>query len=627
MLPPRAPEPPDDPSLGGGGSPIAADSVEGMTRRHRRSTTAVVTSLIIAFGALLASAVPAAAEVDDFTFDSFDARMQLDRAADGHAELEVVETIVARFPDADQNRGIVRAIPDDYDDVPLHTEVLSVTDGSGRPIPHDITRSGDVVEVATGDDAFVRGVQTYVITYTQRDSIRSFGDTDRDEFYRDINGTGWGQPFGEVSATIDVDAGIVDALTGDDGCYQGGYGASERCEILRDGATFQASATDLQPGENVTVAIAFERGTFVPGVPQRGLLEQFALDQAPALRGATVGSAVVGVAAMIAAIVVRRRGRDAAGGGVVVPQYSPPDGVTVMQAAHLVGRGGAASAAAIVDLAVAGHLRLIERGDTYALEYVSPAQARGRRRVLDALFGVDPAVGTLVRLNGESAELGRRLDALSAAEAVRLREEHLTERRSHAGHAIAFAVSLVALLVAFALLILTAVHDVASPVSVVSTVIAFFAMLVVVFTWRVRDRLTETGVAARGHLRGLRDYLTLAEADRIRMLQSPSGAERTPSDVVHLSERLLPYAIIWGVEKQWATELEVRAAGAGESIGWYSGPNGYSSVYFLAALAQTRASSTAVQAWSTTTGGSYSGGSMGGGFSGGGAGGGGGGGR
>jgi uncharacterized membrane protein YgcG len=236
-------------------------------------------------------------------------------------------------------------------------------------------------------------------------------------------------------------------------------------------------------------------------------------------------------------------------------------------------------------------------------------------------------VGTTVRLNGESAEMGRRLDALSAAEAGRLREERVTERRSHAGHAIAFAVSLVALLVAFALLIFAGVHDVASPVSVVSTVVALLAVLVVVSTWRVRDRLTETGVAARDHLRGVRDYLALAEADRIRMLQSPTGAERTPADVVHLSERLLPYAIIWGVEKQWATELEVRAARSGEPIGWYSGPNGFASVYLLAALGQARSSSTAVQTWSTSTTGSFTGGSLGGGFSGGGAGGGGGGGR
>ena len=118
--------------------------------------------LIAVFGA----ANPASADVDDFTFDSFHADMRLTRAADGHAEVTIVERIVARFPDEDRNRGIVRAIPDDYDRVPLHTRVVSVTNDAGVAIPHEVTRNGSIVEVATGDDAFVRGVQTYVITYT-----------------------------------------------------------------------------------------------------------------------------------------------------------------------------------------------------------------------------------------------------------------------------------------------------------------------------------------------------------------------------------------------------------------------------------------------------------------------------
>ncbi len=38
--------------------------------------------------------------------------------------------------------------------------------------------------------------------------------------------------------------------------------------------------------------------------------------------------------------------------------------------------------------------------------------------------------------------------------------------------------------------------------------------------------LTEQGRAARDHLEGLRLYIRLAEADRLRVLQSPSGALR-----------------------------------------------------------------------------------------------------
>ncbi len=196
--------------------------------------------------------------------------MTLSRADDGHAELAVTETLVARFPDVDQNRGIIRSIPDDYDGVPLQTRVLSVTDASGAPVAYDVETDRREVRVLTGDDSFVRGVQTYVISYTQRDAIRSFADTDADEFYRDVNGTQWDQPFGAVSARLRVDPALTDAaLEGAAACYVGAQGASERCEISRtidaDGLVFEAGAQDLGPGENVTMAVGFVRGTFVPG--------------------------------------------------------------------------------------------------------------------------------------------------------------------------------------------------------------------------------------------------------------------------------------------------------------------------------------------------------------------------
>ena len=57
--------------------------------------------------------------VDDFTFDSFDADYTLTRADDGTSRLRAVETIVAVFPETDQNRGIRRAIPDTYQGQPL----------------------------------------------------------------------------------------------------------------------------------------------------------------------------------------------------------------------------------------------------------------------------------------------------------------------------------------------------------------------------------------------------------------------------------------------------------------------------------------------------------------------------
>jgi uncharacterized membrane protein YgcG len=150
------------------------------------------------------------------------------------------------------------------------------------------------------------------------------------------------------------------------------------------------------------------------------------------------------------------------------------------------------------------------------------------------------------------------------------------------------------------------------------------------------ERRTEKGALAYEQLLGLRDYLRLAEADRLQVLQSPQGAVRSridPSDtaaVVKLYERLLPWAIVWGVEKQWAAELAAHYTETAPPSSTLQFSSGFSS---LASLGTTFAASsfatTPPVSSSSGSGGSSSssGFSSGGGFSGGGGGGGGGGGR
>ncbi len=130
----------------------------------------------------------------------------------------------------------------------------------------------------------------------------------------------------------------------------------------------------------------------------------------------------------------------------------------------------------------------------------------------------------------------------------------------------------------------------AVPVTVVLGILSF-ALL------RYRDRITDAGAPARDHLRGLREYLQLAEADRLRVLQSPEGAERRPIDpddprqVLHLYERLLPWAIVWGVEKEWSEALDTRVRESGDDLHWYRGGGGFSSAALLSTMGTLRTAS------------------------------------
>jgi uncharacterized membrane protein YgcG len=120
-------------------------------------------------------------------------------------------------------------------------------------------------------------------------------------------------------------------------------------------------------------------------------------------------------------------------------------------------------------------------------------------------------------------------------------------------------------------------------------------------------------------------FIEWAEEDRIRMLQSPQGAERArvdasdPRQMLKLYEALLPFAVVFGQEKQWAGQLAVYSAAAGTAPVWYYGLNGggFNADAFSTGIATLSAAAMS----SSSSGGAGGGGSAGGGGGGGGGGG------
>jgi len=610
-------------------------------------------TLVLATGVTLGHAPSAAvADTSNFTFDSFDADYTLSREADGTATLRVVETIVARFPDFDQNRGIIRAIPDDYDGVPLNTAVEGVTDEKGDPVFFEATVAGGFVELALGTDEFVRGVQTYVISYTQQNVVRSFDDTASDEFYWDVNGTGWGQPFGQVSATVRLDAEVSESLTGNVACYVGAFGEDTTCPIESEptdtkpsntGTTVTASATDLAPGETVTVAVGFAPGTFLTPEPVRPTPPPPPPPLPWWMHVLSGGLGLASAGALVAAIVSRvRAGRGAKGRGVIIPQYSEPEGIDIVQSAQLLGRSTSAIPAAVVRLAVRKNLRILayavkKDGAPYTLQYLSDEHTNSLDwALLTALFGRERESGELREYGTYDAGLGTRLNKLSTDALASLVPDGF--RRKPTGVGFGWLMLLAQMVVGFLAFITVFValelFDDVSPLALLVIPGTFIAGIVA-FVLALRPlQFTEKGREARDYLEGMKLYLTVAEQDRLRMLQSPQGAERIDVgnnlELVKLYERLLPWAVVWGVEDRWMRELEIRIAATDETPDWFVGRSGFEVALFTTAVRGMTTTTTAPassSSWSGSGGGSFSGGSFGGGFSGGGGGGGGGGGR
>jgi uncharacterized membrane protein YgcG len=611
------------------GIPAAADARSG-TQPDARSDAAAGPAPV---AALDASGLPTSATgVDDFSFDSFDAVYTLGRDSAERSTLTTTETLVAEFPAIDQNRGIIRAIPGDYHGHPTDIHVTSVTDGNGYPRSYDTSFDSGLynITIAVPKGQYVHGAQTYVISYTQQDVTDYFADTGDDEFYWDVNGTGWPQPFGEVSAKVTLSPELGSALNGKTACYYGYQGSTQTCQIVTAGtgatSSFSASVTKLAAYENLTVSIGFTKGTFAVASsnPLRYLSPLPIIGAAAAVLAFLIG--------LFLPLTWRAKGT-----GIVIAQYEPPAGVSAILAANIIRQAKRGFAASIVDLAVRGTLKLHVRksglfgtGQQFGVQPLGDGaiEAAGLdedERSIHLALSYGDAEDGVVWLHKNDTRLGTFVQALTKVIASEAVDRGLRRKPSRLPALIVF----VLMAVGVALSAISVAHATDNIASVSGIVVIMATIVLGVFALRRvggARPLTREGKLLEEHLEGLKLYIRFAEADRLKMLQSVTGAERIDTtdagQIVKIYERLLPYATLFGLEEQWAGELGKYYAA--NPPGWYDGGNlgAFSVGYFAGSIGSFGAS--VANSYSGSA--SSSGGSGGGGFSGGGGGGGGGGG-
>ncbi len=564
-------------------------------------------------------------EVNDFEFDSFDGKYTLSHDSDGRSILTTVETLVARFPESNQNHGIRRELVDSYDGHPTDLTVTSVTDELGTPRAYTESSDDGFLTLTIADSDYVHGAQTYVISYTTHNVTRHFADTKADEFYWDTNGTGWEQPFAKVTAEVHLSPTLQVKLTGNADAASGLEGESAPATITKTDDGFAVSATDLKPRENLSFAIGFDSGTFAPRD------DSFLSAPWPSL--SLLGTLAALLVAGWALFIRRTRLRDAPGRGIIVAEYLPPKDASLLLSSVIVAKTAKSTSAQILALAVAGNLRIIEveasgfsHKPSYDLEFLTADGADAdATEFLHAVFGATLTKGEQRDLKKRDEKAVKRLTAVMkriTADAT----NNGYRRRKPAG--LLFVLVLASFITSgvgaiFALASLSSVHG----STTLSVVFVIVSMLTFVTTLVLASHtpLEAKGIELRDYLNGLREYISLAEADRLRYLQSPQGAERVPvatddrRQVIKINERLLPYAVLFGIEKEWAQELGRYYEQVGESPSWYVGPGIFNAAVFASSIGSVSVSS--ASAYSSAAGGSGGGAASGGGGGGGGGGG------
>jgi uncharacterized membrane protein YgcG len=581
-------------------------------------------SLLASLALGLAISLPpaaAASNPNNFTITNFKSDETLTRA-DPQGQLHIIEHINVNFPG--RNHGILRAIPKSYKGRPLHLRINKVSSSSGAPARYSTyEQNGNEVLKIGNPDKTVTGRQEYTIDYTVQNVI-TFYDS-HDELYWDINGNEWREPATHVSLALHLPAKLKLSKQGVK-CFTGGYGEDgSACATAKNGHTIRAKTTsELKPRQTLTIVAGFGKGYFQPAGASDWLGDYW--------RPIVAFLALPVILGGGAFLLWLKRGRDARGRGTIVPEYEPPDMLSPIEAGTIADFkvDNRDITATIISLAIRGYLKIIEKKQDKRLwkkaEHSYLLELRGsdtsecsgyERMILRALFEDQFETGRqvdLLALQGNFVAVAAALRDLVSRDLIKQKYFNQNPLKSWHSLGVIVAVLFIGGLILGSLLGLAAIAG----AFVAAGIIALFAHFM--------PSRTAKGVRAKEHIEGLKLYMETAEADRLKMMQSPDARyaqkSKAPKKTVRLFEELLPYAIALGVEDGWANQFKHIYKTPPE---WYAGSFGaFNAVVFASALGSgfSPAVNSAFMAPSSAVGSGFGGG----GFAGGGGGGGGGGG-
>lgn len=587
-------------------------------------------AVLVAFISLLSLSVmptKALADVQDFEITNFTADYYLSKDKAKTSQLKVVEKIDVNYPNFNQNHGIERAIPNTYQNHKVNLRILSVEDAVGTPLKYTTRQANDNTVLRIGDpNVYVYGPKSYVITYDQRNVISY---QENDEFYWNVNGTQWPQTIQNISAKIHTDSQLTTQLTGKQVCFKGLQGSPIQDCTITSGASLDENvitvqARDVAPYQTLTFDIEFKKGTFEQGPEVLAAEKQQRL-----LIMLSIG---ILIALPLATFIIMYRkwktvGNDPKGRGVIIPEYVAPKGLNVINSGYILEQKLLPKmlSAGIIQIAIAGYLqiseikekKLIGTKTDYELKIIKNIStlSKEQKDVIVAFFG-SMEVGSTTKISTQNNKLYTTLTQLKS---------YLAENLTTNGYFVSNPEKARSKYTVWGILLIVS-SFIMFLIVPIGLALLLSGIIVLVFS-KIMPSRTDKGVETREYLLGLKEYIKLAEKDRIAYLQSPKGVEKKavdpkdPKQVIKLFEDLLPYAMLFGLEKEWAEQFSDLYT---QPPGWYSGNmNTFNAIYLANAMSGFNSASSNVFTAPSSSGSSGFGG---GGFSGGGGGGGGGGG-
>ncbi len=160
--------------------------------------------------------------------------------------------------------GIYRDIPqlkknDTGKEFELNIVLNGITDEEGNSYSYSQSVVNNKLNVKIGDKArTITGVHTYIIDYTVSGALSYYSD--HDELYWNITGTDWLVNQENVNGTVRLPEGIEMSMV-KTRCFVGTSGSTEEnCKIISELSSTSVSAPLVESGRGLTIVVSFPKG-------------------------------------------------------------------------------------------------------------------------------------------------------------------------------------------------------------------------------------------------------------------------------------------------------------------------------------------------------------------------------
>lgn len=495
---------------------------------------------------------------------------QLNLNSDG--TLMVEEIIDYNFY-ANERHGIYRTIPFTVKNINGNKFKLTFTDiqalANGRETPVTQSVEGEQIKLKIGNpDVYVKGLVRYTLRYRVHGAMRYFQD--HDELYWNAIGTGWTVPIKTAQVTVTIPP-LATPFDIKPTCYAHEFGSTKPCStamLTATGAAF--THTNLGPGEGLTIIISLPKDHIAVLEPQR---YQPIADFFASWEGviAVMGSAAFLVLLFWLSITLPPV-------KAVTAWFDPPKTptgrfLTPAEAGNLI--DGVASVreitALIVGLAQKGYIRIREREEKKLLSSKNIYEVTklkepdntlipAERECMHTLFSQSDTYVFNGNYDPDIAHMVQHTNALLFSS---LQGEGLF--RFNPKYAIFSATG--------ALSLITVMGYFTRSYTLIFLGILLTLVFIVFFfvTGQFKRSLTMAGLQALGHAISLKNFL-----------KSQSRQLNFQGDKQMLFEKLLPYAVAFGVEKHWAKRFKDIDL---KNPSWYHGSSPtFSTIHFTQSM-------------------------------------------